>query len=295
MAADNKKKKTIQILQKYSMLVAGIILMALAVNLIYEPMGLVTGGVSGIAIVVKYLTEPFIEGGGVPVWLTNVLFNVPLFLLAFWMEGKKYIVSGLVGTVIFTLALYLIPVCNLQLEDKLLGALFGGALTGVGIGLVFSVSASTGGTDLLAMLIHDKKRHISAPQILYVIDGTIILSGAMVFGISNALYAIIAVFITTKFSDAILEGLKFAKMAYIISNEYEKIANVILTSMDRGVTGVYAKGMYSNADKKMLFCVVSKKEIVQIIEISKKMDPNSFVIISDVREVMGEGFIEYRQ
>ena len=294
MATDRIENRYVRVIKRYAILVLGIVLMALAVNLIFEPFGLVTGGVSGIAIVIKHLTEPFIDGG-VPIWLSNILLNVPLFFLAFWMKGKKYIINVLIGTIIFMIALYIIPIYNLQLEDKLLGSLFGGALTGIGIGLIFSVSSSTGGTDLLAVLVHEKKRHISAPQILNVIDGAIIVAGAMVFGLSNALYAIIAVFVTTKVSDGILEGLKFAKMAYIISDEYEKIAQAILTSMDRGVTGVYAKGMYSNKDKKMLFCVVSKKEIVQIIEISKKMDPNSFVIVSDVREVMGEGFIEYRQ
>ena len=157
------------------------------------------------------------------------------------------------------------------------------------------VSASTGGTDLHATLIHRYKRHISVPFILTFIDGAIILIGALVFGIGNALYAIIAVFISAKVSDGILEGLKFAKMAYIISDEYDKIAKEIMTTLDRGVTGLSSTGMYSNIDRKMLFCVVSKKEIVKITEIAKKIDPKSFVIVNDVREVMGEGFIEYRQ
>jgi uncharacterized membrane-anchored protein YitT (DUF2179 family) len=113
--------------------------------------------------------------------------------------------------------------------------------------------------------------------------------------LGNALYATIAVFITAKVSDGILEGLKFAKMAYIISDDYLRIADAIMHQMDRGVTGINATGMYSSRDKKMLFCVVSKNEIVKIIEIAQKIDPKSFVIVSDVREVMGEGFIEYRQ
>lgn len=290
----NKSNRKLYLIKKYLIILAGAVLMALAINLIFEPMELVTGGVSGLAIVIKYLTSTLIEGG-VPLWLSNILFNIPLFIIAIWLMGKDYIVPVLAGTIFLTLALYVIPVIDLQLEDKLLGSLFGGALTGVGIGLIFSVSASTGGTDLLAMLIHDKKRHISAPRLLYFIDGVIILVGALVFGISNALYAIIAVYITTKFSDGILEGLKFAKMAYIISDHYEAIAHEILTDMDRGVTGIYARGMYSQEDKKMLFCVVSKQEIIKITEIAQKIDPDSFIIVSDVREVMGEGFIEYRQ
>jgi len=290
----NRSNKKVYFVQKYFIILLGAVLMALAINLIFEPMELVTGGVSGLAIVIKHLTSPFIEGG-VPIWISNILLNVPLFIIAVWLMGKDYIFPVLAGTIFLTAALYIIPVMDIHLEDKLLGSLFGGALTGVGIGLIFSVKASTGGTDLLAMLIHDKLRHVSAPRILYFIDGAIILVGALVFGISNAMYAIIAVYIATKFSDGILEGLKFAKMAYIISDEYEKIANEILTRMDRGVTGIYAKGMYSQKDKKMLFCVVSKQEIIKITEIAQEIDPDSFIIVSDVREVMGEGFIEYRQ
>jgi uncharacterized membrane-anchored protein YitT (DUF2179 family) len=188
-----------------------------------------------------------------------------------------------------------IPVFDLKFDDKLLASILGSVIGGAGLGLVFSVSASTGGTDLMATLFQNFKRHISIPQILIFIDGTIIFVGALVFGIGNALYAIIAVFITSKVSDGILEGLKFGKMAYIISDSYDKIADTIMHTLDRGVTGLNATGMYSNRDKKMLFCVVSKKEIEKIIEIAQRIDPRSFVIISDVREVMGEGFIEYRQ
>lgn len=286
--------KNILILRKYMAITIGAFLMALAVNLIYEPMGLVTGGVSGAAIVVKYLTREMFNGG-IPLWLFTTICNVPLFLLSVKARGFKFLFTTLFGTAVFTLALAIIPICDLELGDYLLASIMGGAVSGVGIGLVFSVQASTGGTDLLATLLHFKNKHISVPQILIIIDGAIIIIGAFVFGLGNALYAIIAVFITTKVSDSILEGLKFSKMAYIISDDYTEIAHAIMHQMDRGVTGINATGMYSNKDKKMLFCVVSKKEIVKIVEIAKKIDPRSFVIVSDVREVMGEGFIEYRQ
>lgn len=272
----------------------GSIMMALAVNLVYEPMELVTGGVSGLAIIVKAWTKG-IFGDGIPIWLFNVACNLPLFLLAIRAKGFRFLLTSLFGMMAFSLALMVIPVVDLHLEDYLLASILGGAISGIGIGLVFSVQASTGGTDLLATLLHFKNRHITVPQILIIIDGAIILIGALVFGLGNALYAIIAVFVTTKISDSILEGLKFAKMAYIISDDYAEIAHAIMNHMDRGVTGINATGMYSNRDKKMLFCVVSKKEIIKIVEISQKIDPRSFVIVSDVREVMGEGFIEYRQ
>jgi len=294
MANRKITNRNILLLRKYIIIIVGAVLMAFSVNLVFEPMGMVTGGISGLAIVVKRLTEPLIEGG-VPIWVFNTICNVPLYLIAVYLKGKKFIVSAIAGTIAYILALLVIPVYDLQFEDTLLASILGGVIGGAGLGMVFSASASTGGTDLLATLIHNYKKHISIPQILTFIDGGIIFVGAMVFGLDNALYATIAVFITAKVSDGILEGLKFAKMAYIISDHYNEIANSILHSLDRGVTGLNATGMYSNKDRKMLFCVVSKKEIIKIIEIAQKIDPKSFVIVSDVREVMGEGFIEYRQ
>lgn len=283
-----------ELIRKYVTITMGSTLMALAINVIFEPLGLVTGGLSGLAIVVKELTEYIFEGG-LPIWLFTVIVNIPLFVIAIKLLGLNTMLNVFVGTTTFIIALMIIPIYDFEFNDMLLSSVVGGAITGVGLGMVFSVSASTGGTDLLATLVQRVKRHLSVPFILTFIDGAIILLGALVFGIGNALYAIIAVFITAKVSDGILEGLKFAKMAYIISDEYDKIAEAIMTSLDRGVTGLSSTGMYSNKERKMLFCVVSKKEIVKITEIAKKIDPNSFVIVNDVREVMGEGFIEYRQ
>ena len=275
-------------------ILVGAALMALAVNLVYEPMNMVTGGVSGLAIVVKRLTEPIIKGG-LPVWLFTVLCNVPLYIYTFFKKGLKHIIFVLVGTIAFILALIIIPIFNVYFDDKLLASIIGGVINGLGIGMVFSAMSSTGGTDLLATLIQEHKRHFSTPQILIVIDGLVILIGALIFGIGSALYAIISIFISTKVSDGILEGLKFAKMAYIISEKSDEIANEIMRRLDRGVTSIGSKGMYSNKERDMLFCVVSRKQISEIIDISKNIDPKSFIIVNDVREVMGEGFIEFNQ
>lgn len=280
---------------EYLMIAVGTILMAVAVNFVFEPMNMVTGGVSGLAIVVKYWTEPLIEGG-VPLWLTNLVTNIPLFVLAIIFLGKKYIAKTLYATVCFTIALYIVPSHSLVAEhDYVLASVYGGILMGIGLGLVFSTNCSTGGTDLFGTLVQVKLKHYSVPQLLMVIDSSIVLLGAAVFGINKALYAVIAVYITSKIMDGILEGLKFGKLAYIISDHHEEIAKEILHGMNRGVTGVPVKGMYSNSSKNMLLCVVSKKEIVGIIDTVAQIDPKAFVIVSDVREVLGEGFIEYRQ
>ncbi len=276
------------------LLLLGTLLIAVSINWVYDPMGMVTGGVTGLAIAIKELALRAF-GTGIPVWLTNLIINVPLFLVSFFVLGKKFIGKTLLGAVSLTLFIYLIPLQNMFDGDFLLASVFGGAIGGTGMGFVLSTMTTTGGTDLLAMLIHAKKKHVSVPSLLMIVDAIVVIFGILVFDINTALYAIIAIYISAKVSDGILEGLKFAKMAYIISDKYEEIAHDILHVLDRGVTGLSATGMYSNKDKKMLFCVVAKKEIVGVLDIVSQKDPKAFVIVSDVREVMGEGFIEFKQ
>lgn len=271
----------------------GTFLMALGINLAFDPMGLVCGGVTGLAIVAKHLTGMLFTGG-LPVWLTNLLVNGPLFAVALVKKGKKYIAKTMFATVMLSVWIYLLPIFRL-FDDYVLGTLFGGVMTGAGIGMVLARMATTGGTDLLSALIHDKLKHFSIPQLLAVIDGSIVVLGAVVFGVENAMYAICVVYLCSKISDGMLQGLKFAKMAHIISDKAEEIAQIVLRDVDRGATGVKVQGMYSGEEKKMLICVVTKKEIVELIDIVHKIDPSAFVIVNDVHEVMGEGFIEIRQ
>ncbi len=272
-------------------ILAGTLMMAVAVNMVYDPLGMVTGGVTGIGIVIRHLTRDLLTDG-IPVWLTNALCNIPLFLAAVLVLGKRFLGKTLLATVTMTVFLYLLPVTPLFSEDYLLASVFGGVIAGAGIGLVLAASATTGGTDLLCALIHKRLKHISVPQLLIVVDGLVVLGGVAVFGINESLYAAIAIFITAKMSDGILEGLKFSKMAYIISEKSDAIAQEIMEKLDRGVTALNATGMYSGKERKVLLCVVSKKEIAAVLDIVNKNDRSAFVIISDAREVMGEGFIE---
>lgn len=269
----------------------GTLMMAVSVNMVYDPLGMVTGGVTGVGIVIKHLTRGWLEGG-IPVWLTNTICNVPLFLAAVVVLGKRFLGKTLFATVSMTVFLYLLPVTPLFSEDYLLASVFGGVLAGAGIGLVLAASATTGGTDMLCALIHKRLKHYSVPQLLIVVDGLIVLSGVAVFGINESLYAAIAIFITAKMSDGILEGLKFSKMAHIISDQAEEIAQDIMEQLDRGVTSLHATGMYSGKEKKVLLCAVSKKEIAGVLDIVHRHDRRAFVIVSDAKEIMGEGFIE---
>ena len=270
------------------LMVVGTGLMALAIQCIYDPVGLVTGGFTGVAIIAKYVTK-----GAVPLWLTNLVLNVPLFLLAALVKGKKFVARTAVATVLLSAWLYVIPLWNLAEGDYVLSAIFGGVICGVGMGMVLLARATTGGTDMLAALIQHKLRHYTIMQIICVIDGIIVAVGIYSFGVKAALYAIVAIYVTSKVSDTLMEGMKYSKAVFIVSDRYKEISDAIMTQMDRGVTGLDAVGMYSGDEKCMLYCVVSKKEIVVLKEIILKIDNNGFVIVTDAREVVGEGFLEY--
>ena len=280
------------LVRDYILLTLGTALMAVSIQCIYDPISLVTGGFTGLAIIVKELTGELLPGG-IPLWLTNLVLNIPVFLFALKLKGKRFIGRTLIGTFLLSAWLYVIPSVDLTQGDYILAALFGGLIGGIGIGFVLLGRATTGGTDMVASLIQHYMRHYSIVQIMQVLDGLIVLCGLFVFGIRAGLYAIVAIFITSKVSDTLMEGLKFSKVAYIISDRHELIAKKIMEEMDRGVTGLMAKGMYSGAEKCMLYCVVSQKEIVEVKEIAAEIDPEAFVIVSDAREVLGEGFSEY--
>ena len=275
----------------YLFIFMGTGIMALAIQCIFEPIGLVTGGFSGIAIIIRKMTAGIVEGG-VPLWLTNLALNVPVFIAALIIKGRKFLGRTVIGTVLLSFWLYVIPQVDLTQGDYMLSAVFGGVITGIGIGFVLLAKATTGGTDMVSALIQKYVRHYSVVQILQVIDGMVVLAGLYVFGLKPALYAIVAIFITSKVSDALMEGMKYSKAAFIITDYYKEIADAIMTQLDRGLTGLDATGMYSGDKKTVLYCVVSIKEIVELKDIVAKIDPKAFVIVTDAREVFGEGFLE---
>ena len=288
-----KERKQNIIVKEVLLIAGGTALIAFAIASVYDPAGMITGGFSGLAIMVKQLTEPLVPGG-VPLAVTNLCLNLPVFLIAVRLKGFRYIFKTLYATVLLSFWLYVLPVVPLARGDLTLSALYGGVIMGAGIGLVFVAQATTGGTDLIAAIIQHFWRHYSIAEIMQVLDAAIVLAGIYMFGVSTALYAIIAIYLVSKVSDGIIEGLKFSKAAFVITDKPEELAEVLMEEMSRGVTGLPAKGMYSGRERNMLLCVVSRKQIVRLKELVIRTDPQAFVIVSDVREVLGEGFIETR-
>lgn len=266
------------------LIVLGTTIVSAAIEYVYLPASLDTGGVSGIAVILQVLCH-------IPLWMTNTAINIPLFLAGLYFKGWRFIRRTLIATALMSLELYLMPeLVILPSGDLFLAAVFGGLLAGVGMGMVFSAQATTGGTDLMGALLQLKLKHVSIPKLVGMIDLAIILVGIWAFGLVHGLYALVAVFITSKVSDWIIGGMHYSKAAYIISRESEEIAGRILRDMDRGVTGVHAEGMYSRERTNMLYCVVSPSEVPTLKQIVQSADPQAFIIISEVNEVTGEGF-----
>lgn len=270
-------------INKYLLILIGCLLMAIAYKCIYDPASMVTGGFTGISIIVKELWR-------VPLWATNAVLNIPVFLAAYKIKGKSFVKASVFGTIALTVILAVLPEVYFMQDDFLLTAIFGGVICGCGISLVLMGLGTTGGTDMLAAIIQKYLKHYSVSQIMQVLDGVIVIAGAYFFGIERALYAVITIYIITIVSDGVLNGMKYAKAIFIISDSHQQIGEEIMEKLDRGVTGLYAYGMYSQQDKRMLFCIVSKKEAVEVKEIVKRIDPRAFMLVSDVREALGEGF-----
>lgn len=269
----------------------GSTLMAFAVKYIFDPAGLVTGGVSGLTIIIKDLSGRFF-GYEIPLWVSNVVLNVPIFLFAIKTDGLKSVLRTGLSWVIMSAELAIFPEWSFVPDNLLLVALYGGLCFGAATGILLSARATSGGTDMLGNSLHKYFRQYSMGRIIQVLDGIIVVLGAVVFDIEHTLFAIISVYVMGRVTDKVLDRGKRAKMAFIISEKNQEIAHEIMTELDRGVTALHGKGMYQGEEREVLFCICSKRDIVDIKDIVRDYDKNAFFIIGSASEVLGEGFIE---
>ena len=277
----------------YLYIIIGTTLIAISVVCFFEPHGLVTGGVTGLAIIIASIGRDF-YGVEIPLWATNLVLNVPLFLLGFKVRGRNFLGRTLFSTVFLSIALSWaarLPAFNSD-SDMVIYTVFGAVVSGIGAGFVFRSKATTGGSDLFASIIHYYMRHVSIAKILLVVDTAILALGFFVFGARSSMYAIIAVYIVSRATDTILEGFDFAKVAFVISEKEQEIAKEFMNITERGATFIKSSGGYTGNDKEMLMVVMSNKEIVIMKDVIKRVDPTAFIIVTDVREVLGEGFRE---
>jgi uncharacterized membrane-anchored protein YitT (DUF2179 family) len=277
------------IIRDYLLLIGGVYLMAFAIVCFWQPHSLVTGGISGLSIIIEDYSSRM--GLTVPLWVSNLVLNIPLILLGFRTMGKKFIMRTAFATALLSLAMYHLTYMPEITSDVLLGSLFGGVICGFGVGLIVRALASTGGTTLAAIILHNSLiKHVSVGKLLFGCDFIIIIAGLLAFGPESAMYAVVGVFVSTKITDAVLEGFSFAKAAYIISDKSEAIAEAVMKQLHRGATEISARGMFTKELRPMLMCVVSGRELIQLKQVVYAQDKHAFIIVADVREVLGEGF-----
>jgi uncharacterized membrane-anchored protein YitT (DUF2179 family) len=284
----NKRNKTkllnptIDFIIQYLNIIMGSAIIGLAFNVFLLPNSIASGGVSGISTILKSTLgwEPaFVQ------WS----FNIPLFVAGVLLLGKQFGIKTLVGTIFLPLVVFFTNDLEPWTNDPLLGALFGGVGVGLGLGFVFRGNASTGGTDLAAQIIN-KYTGLTLGTCVMIIDGLIVLTAAIVFDIERGLYALIALYVTTKTIDLVQIGFGRSKMTLIISNRQAEIQEGILNKIDRGVTKLSAYGGYTDHERPVVMCVVDQTEFTKLKQLVKTIDPTAFIIVMDASEVLGEGF-----
>lgn len=272
-------------IKKYILAILGGVIVGVGVGILLLPLKLSTGGLSGVSTLLYYLLN--INAG-----VTTLILNIPLFLIAIKMFGMNYSIRTLCSMGALSVTLMLLENISPLTSDLLLASLFGGGITGVGLAFAVIGEATTGGTDLIAKIIQTKKQHLNMGEILLLIDGFIILISAITFdSIEVALYSAIAVFTMSKIMDLIIDGRAYSKALYIITNKASEISDYIITEVGRGATKLTGIGAYSGEEKEILLCVASKNEIPKIKNKVIEIDKDCFMIVTNVAEAIGEGFI----
>ena len=274
------KKNLINLLS----LVVGSFLMACSTAFFLLPNKLSTGGFSGIATIAYYFFNT-------SVGVAMIILNIPLFIIAFFRIGKQFIFKSVIGTFLLSIFIDILDKFNGVTTDSFLACIYGGILMGIGTSLVLKGNGTTGGSDLLSYVVRTYNEKFRASHLIILIDSIIIALNILVFKeIEIGLYSVIAIFLMGKMIDLIFEGINFTKIIFIISDKSEEIAKYIGNKVERGSTGIYAKGMHTNNEKIMLFCVGARSEVFKIKSIVTLIDPKSFIVITNARETFGRGF-----
>lgn len=263
----------------------GCIIASLGVNLFLAHAKLLSGGATGVALIFQYLT-------GVQAGIVVFIINLPLFVLSYIYLSKSFTLYSAIGMVSLSVALIITkPLSSLiKLDDVLLYCIYGGVLCGAGYGLVFLRNGSTGGTDIITMLIRKKYSNFEIGKLGFTINCLIIIAGAIIFGIPKALYTLISIFVQGAVLDRVLKGFNARKLMFIITNESQSIIDFVIKDLNRGVTSLPIEGEYTHKKAKMLYCIVTTGEMLALKNKIYAVDPKAFITIVDTSEVRGKGF-----
>lgn len=257
---------------------------SIALNAFIIPHKLLSGGVSGISIIIQYLT-------GISAGYLIFIFNIPIFLLGMKEVDRDFIVFSLIGMISFSI--FLVATKNLteyiKINDILLSAIYGGVVNGIGMGITFRNRASQGGTDIIAVAVK-KKYGINISTVSFSINGLIVLSGALINNFEAALYTLISMYIGYYIMDKVIEGFDRKKMLFIVTEKEKEVSEAIMQEIGRGITLIYGEGAYTGDSKKIIYCIVTSTQLAKTKKIVEDIDDKSFMSIIDASEVHGRGF-----
>ena len=278
-------------LKSYGIIALGSVLFGLAFDWFFDPNQVAMGGITGLAQVINALLP------GIPVGVLTIVLNVPLFIAGWRYIGFHLLASSLFSMAVSSVAIDLIAVAYpFGPMDPMLATLCGGALMGLSLGMVFSQGATTGGTDIVARLLKLRWPWLPLGKLILVPDGVVLALAALAFGrVEAALYGAVGLFVATRVMDTVLYGLDTSKVAYIISDQWETLIQVLLKEQDRGVTILRGQGAYTGRDKQVLMVAFKQRDIVQIKRTVHQLDPQAFLIVCDAHDVLGEGFGDYQK
>lgn len=267
-------------------IISGAFIVAVSINTFILANQIADGGITGIAIILHYLFHW-------DVGLSVFILNTPLFILGYKAVGRQLLFLSILGVGTFSTALKLTAGMSAVTTDTLLAAVFGGLVTGIGMGIIFRFRGSLGGTDILAIVLN-RKTPFSVGQIILGLDVVVFLGAALIFEPEMAMYAMIYMFIASKVIDLVQVGLDYSKSVMVVTDKYQEVASEIINKLERGVTYFIAEGAYSQSKKKVVYSIVNRAQLTQIKEIVHQHDPEAFVAIGDVSEVLGEGFSSWK-
>lgn len=277
-----RRKTAMDWIKKYLVLIIGSLIYSAGLEIFLVPNNIIDGGVVGISIMASYLT-------GIPFGVYMVVLNLPFLYLGYKQIGKTFAISTIISIIALSIfSEFLEPVPRIT-EDYFLAAIFGGIIAGAGVGLVIRQGGSLDGTEITAIIL-DRKTSFSVGEVVMFFNLFILGAAGFVFGWDKAMYSLVAYFIISKMIDVVLKGLDESYAVMIVSDEYEEIADALMHRLGRGVTYLHGQGAYTGDDKQVLYCVVTRLEVVKLKEIALEKDETAFVTINPVHDIVGGRF-----
>lgn len=266
----------------------GCTVFSLGFDLFLDPNNINVGGITGIAMILREL----LGFGSIGAYFAAI--NIPLFLLGYKELGRRFFIGSMLGMLFSTVLLDLLTVIPVPKIDLMLAALYGGGLTGLGLGLVFMAGASTGGSDIMAKLLRKRFRRLKLSRLMLILDIiTVTLTGVVFHDITRTLYSALPLYVSALVMDSVIYGLDYSSMALIISDKYSEIVAEIARKLERGTTLLDAHGGYHGDSRQVVMCAIRRRQITELKDLVSRIDPNAFMILQDAHQVLGEGFMRY--